>query len=348
MNRRDFLKTLSYNLGGLLLPGWFYSTESAGSQAGAGELLRVCTSQANIYRRPDRTSEVAGRRLRDDLLHGYYAVQADSGINRLWYRVWGGYVHSAGLQVVRHNLCQALPSLPQDGALVEVSVPYTQSMRHMGKAGWELNYRLYYGSTHWVEAVEEGPDGEAWYRIRDSYDRTYHACAAHLRPVTAEELAPISPQVPSDKKWIKVSIAGQTLTAYENDEVVMHTTISSGVPQLTPLEPDEISSETPLGNYHITVKTPSRHMGDKVLTGKVDTLALPGVPWVSFFHELGVSLHGAYWHTNFGLQMSHGCINMRCEEAKWIYRWAQPVIQPDQRQTSAWGTRVYVVDTDAA
>ena len=32
--------------------------------------------------------------------------------------------------------------------------------------------------------------------------------------------------------------------------------------------------------------------------------------------------HGTYWHSNFGYPMSHGCINMITEDAKWLYDWA--------------------------
>jgi lipoprotein-anchoring transpeptidase ErfK/SrfK len=56
---------------------------------------------------------------------------------------------------------------------------------------------------------------------------------------------------------------------------------------------------------------------------------LPGVPWTSFFISPGgYALHGTYWHNNFGLQMSHGCINMRNEDALWIFRWTTPVFDP--------------------
>jgi len=40
----------------------------------------------------------------------------------------------------------------------------------------------------------------------------------------------------------------------------------------------------------------------------------------------GFSLHGTYWHDNFGHPMSHGCINMRTEEAELIYYWSQPIV----------------------
>ena len=51
---------------------------------------------------------------------------------------------------------------------------------------------------------------------------------------------------------------------------------------------------------------------------------LPGVPWTSFFTAEGHAFHGTYWHDNFGVPMSHGCVNMRTEEAKWLFRWNQP------------------------
>ncbi len=36
----------------------------------------------------------------------------------------------------------------------------------------------------------------------------------------------------------------------------------------------------------------------------------------------GYGLHGTYWHNNFGYPMSHGCINLRIDDAGWIYNWA--------------------------
>jgi lipoprotein-anchoring transpeptidase ErfK/SrfK len=32
--------------------------------------------------------------------------------------------------------------------------------------------------------------------------------------------------------------------------------------------------------------------------------------------------HGAYWHDNFGIAASHGCINLAPADAKWLYDWA--------------------------
>jgi len=57
---------------------------------------------------------------------------------------------------------------------------------------------------------------------------------------------------------------------------------------------------------------------------------LPNVPYILFFYndkvekKTGYSIHGTYWHNNFGTPMSHGCINMKTSEAEIIYNWADP------------------------
>jgi lipoprotein-anchoring transpeptidase ErfK/SrfK len=337
-SRRDFIKRMMTFPAGLALIPFQQWADRMGEE----NLVRVTTGEVNIYKSPDRKSEVVMRRRRDDLLNAYYEVEGESGRNSRWYRLWGGFAHSGYLQPVKVGHFPALTSIPETGVLVEVSVPFTQTFRLSRRGNWEVNYRLYYGSVHWVIAVEEGPDGRIWYRVRDSHERIYYALAEHMRPIPDDELSPITPDIPRKEKLIEISISEQLLTAYENGAVVLKTLISSGVRQIAPLEPDQIPSDTPFGHHHITVKTPSRHMGERDLSADPGSGALPGVPWVCFIHVTGVALHGTYWHDNFGVRMSSGCINMRNEHAKWIYRWVQPFIEPHERQVSDWGTRVFV------
>jgi hypothetical protein len=65
-------------------------------------------------------------------------------------------------------------------------------------------------------------------------------------------------------------------------------------------------------------------MGNGNLVADVDDYELPGVSWVLYFTEHGHAFHGTYWHDNFGTPMSHGCLNMRSSEARWLFRWALP------------------------
>lgn len=55
-----------------------------------------------------------------------------------------------------------------------------------------------------------------------------------------------------------------------------------------------------------------------------------------FVPETGVAFHGAYWHNNFGLQMSHGCVNMRPKDAKWLFRWSYPIFEVPVKDRAGW------------
>ena len=60
-----------------------------------------------------------------------------------------------------------------------------------------------------------------------------------------------------------------------------------------------------------------------------DYYYLEDVQWVQYFYE-DYSFHSTYWHDNFGEPMSRGCVNMRTEDAKWLYDWVGPGdIEPD-------------------
>jgi hypothetical protein len=127
-------------------------------------------------------------------------------------------------------------------------------------------------------------------------------------------------------KKIVVDKTKQRLTAYEYGIMVFEETVSTGV----------IGSATPLGEYEVFMKTPSRYMqgplsipegldtSDPLLdwTQVKDYYDLPGVPWNLYFSKSGLVVHGAYWHNNFGSRWSHGCVNVPTEIMKEIYEWA--------------------------
>jgi hypothetical protein len=103
---------------------------------------------------------------------------------------------------------------------------------------------------------------------------------------------------------IEINVTEQTLTAYQGDAVVMHTSVSTG----------RAATPTVLGRYTIRTKIPSQRM-------RGPGYDLPNVPSVMYFYA-GYAIHGAYWHNNFGQVMSHGCVNMRLDEASALYEWA--------------------------
>lgn len=328
LSRREFLKLSAAALGGLAFGPAFPP------QAGFDDssLVRVTTESVSIYSRPDDTSLIVSQLYRDELVHVYEMVRAEQPKNNpYWYRLWGGYAHRARLQPVKVLYNTPLDYIPSgERRLAEVSVPFSQPWRYTKTYGWQsFSPPLYYGSVHWLDGIDAGPDGQPWYRIFDELDSNigYFARARDFRPIPHADLAPISPEVPKDQKSIEVNLTTQELTAFEYDKPVFQTQISSGIPAG--------DFNTPKGNFYIEEKLPSKHMGYSYfglakggtinLFADADNYVLPGIPWTCFFTAAGHAFHGTYWHDNFGTPMSHGCVNMRSDEAKWLFRWVRPL-----------------------
>ncbi|REG10653.1 secreted protein [Pelolinea submarina] len=345
-NRRDFLKTLGTGMAALALPSFLPDERGLGALSQSTmQLGRVARDSISVYSEPSDKSSILFQRFQDDVLNIYNSIVSEDGpaYNPLWYRVWGGYVHSAFVQSVRNRLNTVQDTFPDSGQLMELTVPYSDAYRIRSGGKWEVFYRLYYSSTHWVFGVVEGPDGHPWYEIRDGLvTLSYYVPAAHLRMVTDEELAPISPEVSARDKRIEISIDFQTLKAFENGTLVHEALVSTGLPT-TSLDPAAIPTDTPNGTHMVRSKRPSVHMGDGTLRSDAEAYELPGVPWVSYFEIHGYAIHGTYWHNNFGVTMSHGCVNMRSEDAKWVYRWSTPSPQ-DIDVTTVYHTPVVVTN----
>lgn len=125
------------------------------------------------------------------------------------------------------------------------------------------------------------------------------------------------------RKRIEVSLADQTLTAYQGDRIVLQTPVSTGV---TP-------NDTEVGQFRVRIKYVEKDMAG-VTDGRGAVTAVgedaeggqqyfvENVPHVMFINYEAEALHGAYWHDNFGQRMSHGCINLPLDVAAFLYEWA--------------------------
>jgi len=341
LSRRDFLKISALTLGSLA----FNPFPRNGDENQVPSLMvgRIAVDRrAAIYEEPKEHSGVVRWTRQDELLNIYYSLTPPDGpaYNPVWYRVWEGYIHSAYIQLTRYRYNTPIDSIPDSGLLAEVSVPFTPAFSYNRYDGWQPRYRLYYETTHWITGLDEGPDGEPWYELTSEIDDylTYYVPATHLRPISDDEISPISPDIPYEDKLIQVSLYSQSLTAFEGNQPVFSSKISSGLSGKIVPE----GTQTPTGRFHVTSKTPSKHMGEITASGAPDSYILPGVPWTTFFiYETGVAFHGTFWHNNFGVPMSHGCINMRNEDAKWLFRWVSPTFDLPVRNRQDWDSRGY-------
>lgn len=109
-------------------------------------------------------------------------------------------------------------------------------------------------------------------------------------------------------RWIEVNLAEQTLSVYDNRQLVFATVIASG------LEP----FWTRPGVFQIFQKKETETMRNN---DPSDFYYLDNVPWTMYF-DGARALHGAYWRTRFGYPQSHGCVNLSVGDAHWLYNWA--------------------------
>jgi lipoprotein-anchoring transpeptidase ErfK/SrfK len=114
---------------------------------------------------------------------------------------------------------------------------------------------------------------------------------------------------PDAPRWIDVNLSTQYMVAWQGDVSVIESYVSTGRPGF----------ETPTGTFSILSKIDSQDM-EGVIGGEYYNV--PGVPYVMYFTDWGHALHGTYWHNNFGVQMSHGCVNLPMDVAAFLYDWA--------------------------
>jgi hypothetical protein len=292
----------------------------------AGQLGRVLEATVDIYLEPSFASSKVKTFWRDEILElvGAAIGGPQPEYNRVWYEVKDlGYVHSSAVQPVRQEPAPPVKFIPYGGRLMEVCVPFVDVYWNP-KRNTERAYRFYFETTHWITEARLDSKKRLWYRIDDDkYDYAYYARAENLRPVELSELTPISPDVPAGEKRIEVNLAEQWVQCYEGANPVYIAMVSTG------RKYDDGSFWTPEGSFMTFRKRPSRHMTAGNLASGYD---LPGVPWVSYITEDGVSFHGTYWHNDFGTPRSHGCINMTPQAAKWLFRWTQPIVPAQEKQ----------------
>jgi lipoprotein-anchoring transpeptidase ErfK/SrfK len=111
--------------------------------------------------------------------------------------------------------------------------------------------------------------------------------------------------VTQNEVWIDVNLSQQKLYVYRGNTLLNSFIVSTGTS----------SFPTVTGQYRIYIKLVSQTMSGP-------GYFLPDVPYVMYFYQ-GYALHGTYWHSNFGTQMSHGCVNMKTSDVEWIFSIAQ-------------------------
>lgn len=147
--------------------------------------------------------------------------------------------------------------------------------------------------------------------------------------------------VSNSNRWIEIDLSEQKVRAWDGNGLFLESLISTGLPWFP----------TPTGEFTIWAKARATKMEGGI--GKYYYF-LPNVPYVMFFENSeipgfrGYSLHGTYWHSDFGSVHSHGCVNLPTPIAEKLYFWTDPQMPAGKSfvRTDATnpGTRIVIHD----
>lgn len=338
-SRRDFLKMGLISAGFMHIKPFelnsFLQTEFPDSN----KLGRICVGKVDIRSKPSVDSDSVGVLYEDGIVVWNREVvgEAPSGrLSKRWVETPEGYIYLPSVQPVKNIINNPIIDLPVSsegkGMWVEVTQPFVDIVLDNPPARspslQETTLpRLYYSQILWVDDVRTSSAGNVYYRINEKYGYgdIFWAAANAFRPLNAEEMAPIKPEVENKKIVVDVTPTRQFLSCFEDDREVYYCQISSGAKWNASGEIVD-SWGTPLGKHPIWRKLVSIHMSGGTTGGGYD---LPGIAWTSLFTGDGVAIHSTFWHNDYGTPRSHGCINASPDDAKWIFRWTTPVVSID-------------------
>ena len=165
-------------------------------------------------------------------------------------------------------------------------------------------------------ASRDGPQG--FYRVADGWlaETDLRVARISSRP----------PAVGDAEPWIDVELTTQTLVAYRGDNPVFATLVATGVgSEGSPLS-------TPKGIHRIRAKLLAATMDNLDHTG-VAPYSYEEVPFTQYIGR--IALHGAFWHDQFGVPRSHGCINLTLADAEWLFGFTQPTMAEGELEVAA-------------
>lgn len=130
------------------------------------------------------------------------------------------------------------------------------------------------------------------------------------RKVRRFELNNTPPEGVDNNRWIEINLLEQTLSIYENNQLVFAVLIATGLDPFF----------TKPGLFQVYKKVEIEAMSGSFEVDRSDYYYLDDVPWAVYYDEAR-AIHGTYWHTYFGYPQSHGCVNLTIGDAKVVYDW---------------------------
>jgi hypothetical protein len=131
-----------------------------------------------------------------------------------------------------------------------------------------------------------------------------------------------------NQRWLDISLANQTLTAYEGPKPVYATLIASGRDQL---QDPATTASTARGVFRIRSKHVTRAVDPREVQESFD---VADAPWVMEF-EPGFSITGMYWSDAVGEPRTFHDVALTPVDARRIFAWTDPALPEGWHAVSA-------------
>ena len=281
----------------------FVSPETIDDSLFGRRVYARLADNANVYPEPSR-GVAPVRNVGDGFL--YATVNSWEKVNgETWYQInFGEYVHEDEIQPVAVSDFQGVQVLRQPerpfGWVVQDVQPSRQPDGEPSLSFEELPRSTFFE----IYDAVIGLDDWIWYEIGDGrwVRQTF---------VSIVNVSPRPDDVGPNDFWTEVDLYEQTFAAYEGDQMVYATLISSGLNRWPTRE----------GLFQVWERFGEYKMSGA--EGKVDYYFLEDVPYIMYFDQLNsIALHGTYWHDRYGFKHSHGCVNMPILDAEWVFNWS--------------------------
>jgi hypothetical protein len=234
--------------------------------------------------------------------------------NRAWYKTTGGLVAPADrMYLVKAPTSQGMDfaeGVKQIGFVLAKStskMEYDAEAKTMKVAGTAPKY------------TAMGLTGATMEHKGTLYRQTTEGWWMKGSDGTVTEPGPRPADLGPNEKWIDVNLTRKTMVAFEGDRPVFATLTAPGKKS----KDKEKNHATVQGTFRIREKHIAVTMDGDGKAASDLPYSIEDVPYVQYF-EGSYALHAAFWHNNFGHEMSHGCVNLSPLDAKRVFFWSEP------------------------